>query len=107
MSLNVGVQDHGGLGVAQGAPVLVEQVHQLLGDQPGGEEQLLPPELVGDVPRPPREELRHRLGGELGLTDVAKVPRQVNGLACVEIYMRIEKSESNLYLSFESLIGKC
>lgn len=81
MSLNVGVQDHGRLGVAQGRPVLVEEVHQLLGDEPGGEKQLLPPELVGDVPRPPREELRHLLGGKLGLAHVAKVTRQVDGLA--------------------------
>ena len=32
--LDAGVQDHGGLGVAQRAAVLVQEVHQLLGDQP-------------------------------------------------------------------------
>jgi hypothetical protein len=46
MSLDVGVQDHGRLGVAQGAAVLIQEVHQLLGDEAGGEEELLPPELV-------------------------------------------------------------
>ena len=33
VTLDVLVQDHGGLGVAQGRPVLVQQVHQLLRDQ--------------------------------------------------------------------------
>lgn len=75
MSLNVGVQDHGRLGVAQGAAVLIQEVHQLLGDEAGGQEQLLPPELVRDIGGPPGEELRHLLGRELGLAHVAKVTR--------------------------------
>ena len=32
--LDAGLQDHGRLGVAQRAAVLVQEVHQLLGDQP-------------------------------------------------------------------------
>ena len=75
MSLDVGVQDHGWLGVAQGAAVLIQEVHQLLGDEAGGEEELLPPELVRDVRGAPGEELRHLFGGELGLTHVAEVTR--------------------------------
>ena len=76
MSLNVGVQDHGRLGVAQGTAVLIQEVHQLLGDEAGGEEELLPPELVRDVRGAPRgEELRHLLGRELRLAYVAKVTR--------------------------------
>ena len=85
VSLDVGVQDHGWLGVTQGRAILIEEVHQLLGDQAGGQEQLLPPELFRDVRVPPGEELRHLLGGKLGLAHVAKVSSQMNGLACGEI----------------------
>ena len=35
MSLDAWVQDRLGAGVAQGRPVLVQQVHQLLADHPG------------------------------------------------------------------------
>jgi len=34
VALYAGVQEHGGLGVAEGGPVLVQQVHQLFRDQP-------------------------------------------------------------------------
>ena len=85
VTLDVGVQDHGWLSVAQGRAILIKEVHQFLGDQAGGQEKLLPPELVRDVRVPPGEELRHLLGRELGLAHVAKVPRQLNGLACGEI----------------------
>ena len=37
MSLDAWVQDRLGAGVAQGRPVLVQQVHQLLADHPGVE----------------------------------------------------------------------
>ena len=44
-------------------------------------EELLPPELVGDVGAAPREVLRHLPGGELRLTHVPKVPGQVDRFA--------------------------
>ena len=35
MSLNTLVQDHGGFGVTERRPVLIQEIHQLLCDQPG------------------------------------------------------------------------
>ena len=35
VTLDLWLEDHGGLGVAQGGPVLVQQVHQLLRHNPG------------------------------------------------------------------------
>ena len=34
VTLDLWLEDHGGLGVAQGGPVLVQQVRQLLADKP-------------------------------------------------------------------------
>ena len=80
--LDILVQNNSWLGVTKGRPVLIQEIHQLLRDDPGGQEKLLPPELVRDVPGPAREELRHLLGRELGLADVAEVSGEVDGLAC-------------------------
>ena len=43
VSLNAGLQDRLGVGVAQWRPVLVQQVHQLLADEIGLEQELFPP----------------------------------------------------------------
>ena len=48
---------------------------------PARYQHLLPPVHIAGVHHLSAEELRHLLGGELGLTDVAKVPSQVNSLA--------------------------
>ena len=79
--LDVGVEDGLWPGVTQGAPVLVQEVHQLLGDCPGGQHQVLPPVLLHGVLGGPGHVLRDLAGGELCLTDIAKVPGQVNSLA--------------------------
>ena len=49
MSLDVWIQDGLRTGVAQWRPVLVQQVHQLLGDGLGGEDEVPPPVLVHGV----------------------------------------------------------
>ena len=73
--LDPGVEDGLGPGVAQGAPVLIEEVHQLLGNGLGGQHQVLPPVLLHRVVGGPRHVLRDLSRRELCLTDVAKVPR--------------------------------
>ena len=94
MSLNTGVQQGLGPGVAEGGPVLVQQVHQLLGDGSEisrinlrkdslaasllcSEDQVLPPVLLGRVVVQPHHVVRDLSGGELCLTDVTKVSSQV------------------------------
>ena len=96
MSLYTGLQQGLGPGVAQGGPVLVQQVHQLLRygsakvrDQLGdiflpwpvsllcSEHQVLPPVLLGRVVVEPHHVVRDLPGGELCLTDVTKVSSQV------------------------------
>ena len=47
----------------------------------GGEDELPPPVDVGVVGVLPAEKLADLARGELGLADVAKVPRQVDRLA--------------------------
>ena len=72
VSLNTLVQDHGGFGVTERRPVLIQEIHQLLCDQPGhgniaitdiipkisslpgGQQQLFPPVLFPNVLRFPR-----------------------------------------------------
>ena len=49
MSLDVWIQDGLRTGVAQWRPVLVQKVHQLLGDGLGGEDEVPPPVLVHGV----------------------------------------------------------
>ena len=98
MSLNTGVQEGLGPGVAEGGPVLVQQVHQLLRD---GSEisrinlrkhsltfcllcskyQVLPPVLLGRVVVQPHHVVRDLSGGELCLTDITKVSSQVYRLS--------------------------
>ncbi len=41
VALYAGVQEHGRLGVAEGGPVLVQQVHQLFRDQPAYETRIV------------------------------------------------------------------
>ena len=43
VSLDAGLQDRLGVGVAEGRPVLVQEIHQLLADEIGLEQELLPP----------------------------------------------------------------
>ena len=78
--LDVGVEDGLGPGITQGAAVLVQEVHQLLGDCPGGQHQVLPPVLLHGVLGGPGHVLRNLASGELCLTDIAKVPGKVNSL---------------------------
>ena len=79
--LDVGVEDGLGPGVTQGAPVLVQEVHQLLGDGLGGQHQVLPPVLLHGVVGGPRHILRDLPGRKLCLANIAKVPSQMNSLA--------------------------
>ena len=79
--LDVGVEDGLGPGVTQGAPVLVQEVHQLLGDGLGGEHQVLPPVLLHGVVGGPRHVLRDLPGWKLCLANIAEVPGQMNSLA--------------------------
>ena len=81
--LDVGVQDGLRPGVAQRAPVLVQEVHQLLGDGLGGQHQVLPPVLVhGVLSDSAGHVLRDLPGRELRLANIAEVPGEMNGLAC-------------------------
>ncbi len=41
VALYAGVKEHGRLGVAEGGPVLVQQVHQLFRNQPAHEKRIL------------------------------------------------------------------
>ena len=94
--LDARVQDRLGSCVAQGGPVLVQQVHQLLRygsakvrDQLRdiflpwpvsllcSEHQVLPPVLLRRVVVEPHHVVRDLPGGELCLTDVTKVSSQV------------------------------
>jgi len=77
VALHGGVQLGRRVGVHQGRAVLVQDVHQLPGDDLGGVDQLLAPERVAGVRVLPREELGHLLGGELVLAHVREVVRQV------------------------------
>ena len=94
VSLNARLHDRLGPSVAERGPVLVQEVHQLLADEPetswhwkagqswvlvllGGHQEIFPPV---DVTVLPAEELGHWSGGELCLTDVAEVPGEVDGL---------------------------
>ena len=43
VSLDAGLQDRLGVGVAQWRPVLVQEIHQLLADEIGLEQELFPP----------------------------------------------------------------
>ena len=81
VSLDARLQDGLRVGVAQGAPVLVQQVHQLLADEAGLEDELLPPVDLGGVAVGAAHELGDLARGELGLADVAEVPGEVDSLA--------------------------
>ena len=78
--LDVGVEDGLGPGVAQGAAVLVQEVHQLLGDSLSGQHQVLPPVLLHSVVGGPRHVLRYLPSRKLCLANIAEVPSQMNSL---------------------------
>ena len=73
--LDAGLEDGLRVGVAQRAAVLVQEVHQLLADESGLEEELLPPVDLRGVGLVPAHVLRHLPGRELRLADVAEVSR--------------------------------
>ena len=79
--LNVGVEDGLWPGVTQRTAILVQEVHQLLGDCPGGQHQVLPPVLLHRVLGGPGHVLRYRSRWKLCLTDITKVPGEVNSLS--------------------------
>ena len=79
--LDVGVEDGLGPGVTQRTAVLVQEVHQLLGDCPGGQHQVLPPVLLHRVLGGPGHVLRDRSRWKLCLTDITKVSGKVNSLS--------------------------
>ena len=78
--LDVGVEDGLGPGVAQGATVLVQEVHQLLGDSLSGQHQVLPPVLLHSVVGGPRHVLRYLPSRKFCLANIAEVPSQMNSL---------------------------
>ena len=80
VTLDAGLQDRLGVGVAQRGPVLVQQVHQLLADEIGLKQELLPPVDLGRVGLVSTHVLCHLSGRELRLTNVAEVPGEVYGL---------------------------
>ena len=67
--------------VAKWWSVLVEQIHQLLGDDLGRHQQVLPPELLHGVAVGPGHVVRDGSRGELCLTNITKVSSEMNGLA--------------------------
>ena len=81
MSLNIGIQDRLRSGVTQRRPVLVQQVHQLLGDSLGGQYQVLPPVLLHGVVLGPGHVLCYLPGWELCFTNITKVSRQMNSFS--------------------------
>ena len=82
MSLDVWIQDGLRTGVAQWRPVLVQKVHQLLGDGLGGEDEVPPPVLVHGVVLRPGHELGDLSSRKLRLTHVTKVSSKMNSFAC-------------------------
>ena len=81
MSLDVWIQDGLRPSVAQRRPVLVQQIHQLLGDDLGRHQQVLPPELLHGVAVGPGHVVSDGARGELCLTNITKVSSEMNGLA--------------------------
>ena len=85
MSLYVGIQDGLRTGVAEGRAVLVQQIHQLLGDGLGGEDEVPPPVLVHGIVLRPRHELRDLPSGKLRLANITKVSGKMYRLSCNEM----------------------
>ena len=79
--LDGGVQQGLGPRVAQRAAVLVQEVHQLLGDGLGGQHEVLPPVLVHGVVVVPGHVLRNLPRRELRLTHVTEISCQMNCLS--------------------------
>ena len=79
--LDAGLEDGLRVGVAQRAAVLVQEVHQLLGDGLGGQHEVLPPVLVHGVVVVPGHVLRNLPRRELRLTHVTEISCQMNCLS--------------------------
>ena len=82
VSLDLGVEDWLRSCVAERRSVLVEQVHELLGDQLGGHQQVLPPVGLHGVVARPGHVVGDGAGGELCLTNVTEISSKMDCLAC-------------------------